>query len=85
MKDITAFIRRKENENRSLSILKTFIDIEKFLLTVISDEEQILHIKELNEQAEEEGYCEVTPNKLKTILNFWAIKNWIKKGNSGFY
>ena len=84
MKDITAFIRRKENENRSLSILKTFIDIEKFLLTVISDEEQILHIKELNEQAEEEGYCEVTPNKLKTILNFWAIKNWIKKETVDF-
>lgn len=78
-KDLTAFIKKKENKNRSLSILKSFVQIEKFLLTVLLDEEQILHIKELNEQAEENGCNEVTPNKLKTILNFWAIKNWIKR------
>ena len=55
------------------------MQIEKFLLSVLQKEEQIFHIKELNEKAEEEGCDGVTPNKLKTILNFWAIKNWIKR------
>ena len=78
-KDLTAFIRKKENKNRSLSILKSFWQIEKFLLTVLADEEKILHIKELNEQAEENECKNVTPNKIKTILNYWTIKNWIKR------
>jgi len=78
-KDLTAFIKKKENKNRSLNILKSFWQIEKFLLTILVNEETIFHIKELNEQAEENGCKEVTPNKLRTILNFWAIKNWIKR------
>lgn len=78
-KDLTAFIRKKENKNRSLGILKSFCQIEKFLLTVLSTEEKTFHLKELNEQAEEYGCKNVTPNKVKTILNFWVIKNWIKR------
>ena len=78
-KDLTAFIKRKENKNRSLSILKSFWQIEKFLLTVLENEEKVFHLKEINEQAEENGCQDVTPNKIITILNFWAIKNWIKR------
>ena len=78
-KDLAAYIKKKENKNRSLDILKSFWQIEKFLLSVVVREEQIFHIKELNEQAEENGCKNVTPDKLKTILNFWAIKNWIKR------
>lgn len=78
-KDLTAFIKKKENVNRSLGILKSFRQIEKFLLTVLENEEMVYHIKELNEQAEENGCIDVTPNKIKTIINFWAIKNWIKR------
>jgi ATP-dependent DNA helicase RecQ len=29
----------------------------------------------------QKGCKDVTPNKLKTIINFWAIKNWIKRHN----
>jgi len=78
-KDITAFIKRKENKNRSFAILKSFRSIESYLLTVLSNQETIFHIKELNEQAEQNGCKDVTPSKIKTILNFWGIKNWIKK------
>ena len=38
----------------------------------------------LNEQAEQKGCKDVTPNKIKTILNFWAIKNWIKRYNRDY-
>lgn len=78
-KDLTAFIRRKENKNRSLNILKSYIQIENFLLSIVERDEKTVHIKELNEQAEENGCRDVNPNKLKTILNFWAIKSWIKR------
>ena len=83
-KDLTAFIKKKENRNRSLTILKSFNQLENFLMTVFVKEEKTFHLKELNEQAEETGCVDVTPNKLKTIINFWMIKNWIKRQTSNY-
>ena len=77
--DLNAFIKKKDSKKNSLSILKTYGQIEKFLLTIICDEEKIIHLKELNEQAEASACEDVSPNKIKTILNLWAIKNWIKR------
>lgn len=82
-KDITAFIKRGESKNRSLQIFETFSKIENFLLPQIELEEKKFHLKELNERAEEE-FGNVTPAKIKTIINFWAIKNWIKRKNIAY-
>ncbi len=79
VKDLTAFIKQGENQNRSLNIVETFSQIENFLLPLFEEKEKTFHIKELNEDAEEKGCKDVTPNKIKTIINFWAIKNWIKR------
>lgn len=78
-KDLTAFIRKGEHKNRSLAIVETYGRIERFLLPFLEEEEKTYHLKELNEMAEEKGCDAVTPNKIKTIFNFWAIKNWIKR------
>ena len=78
-KDLTAFIKKGENKNRSLNIVDTFSKIENFLLPIIEEQEKVFHIKELNEQAEENGLDDISTNKIKTIFNFWAIKNWIKQ------
>lgn len=78
-KDLTAFIRRKESKNKSLQIVESFGKIENFLLPLIEEREKTFHIKELNENAEQSGCDEVSTNKIKTILNFWAVKNWIKR------
>ncbi|MHC1702364.1 MAG: RecQ family ATP-dependent DNA helicase [Tenuifilaceae bacterium] len=78
-KDLTAFIKKGENKNRSSSIVETYSKIENFLLPYFEETEKTFNLKELNEQAEENGCKDVTPNKLKTIINFWAIKNWIKQ------
>lgn len=83
-KDLTAFIKKGENINRSLKIVETFSQIENFLLPVFEEKEKTFHIKELNEDADEKGCKEVTPNKIKTIINFWAIKNWIKRHNEEY-
>lgn len=83
-KDLTAFIKKGENKNRSLSIVKSFGLIENFLCPLFEEQEKSFHIKELNEQAEENGCKDVSPSKIKTIINFWAIKNWIKRHNKDY-
>lgn len=80
-KDLTAFIKKGENKNRSLHIVQSFAKIENFLLSVIEEQEKTFHLKELNEEAEQKDCDDVSPNKIKTIINFWAIKNWIKRQN----
>jgi len=83
-KDLTAFIKKGENKNRSLNIVEAFGRIENFLLPLFEEQEKTFHIKELNEEAEEKGCEDVTPNKIKTLINFWAIKNWIKRQNQAY-
>ncbi len=81
-KDLTVFVKKHENANRSLNILRSYSNIEKLLLPILSDTERKVTIKELNDQLEEHGSKDVSPNKIKTILNIWAIKQWIKKYTS---
>lgn len=78
-KDLTAFIKKGENKNRSLNIVETFSKIENFLLPKMEEQEKIFHMKELNEDAEANGLNNVNIHQIKTIFNFWAIKNWIKR------
>lgn len=83
-KDLTAFIKKGEHKNRSLAITKSYGRIENFLCPLFEEQEKSFHIKELNEQAEESGCKDVSPTKIKTIINFWAIKNWIKRHNKDY-
>ncbi len=55
-----------------------------FFVPLFEEQEKTFHIKELNAQAEENGCKDVTPNKIKTLINFWAIKNWIKRHNKDY-
>jgi ATP-dependent DNA helicase RecQ len=83
-KDLTAFIKKGESKNKSLTILQLFSTLERFLLPKLELTEKQFHYKELNELAEREGFQDVSPKRLKTILNFWAIKNWIKQQHHDF-
>jgi len=86
-KDLTAFIKKDDSFNRSLSILKSYAKIENFLLPELEEQEKVFNLKELNEDALErlESNCiNVDPHKIKTVLNFWAIKNWIKRRNQNY-
>jgi ATP-dependent DNA helicase RecQ len=78
-KDLSVSIDKSENQNHDLKIVETYSKIEKYLLNILGDEEKVFNIKELNEQAEGQGYKNVTPDRILTILNFWAISKWIKK------
>lgn len=83
-KDLTAFIKRDHNKNRSFAIVKAISKMEDFLLKQVEEQEKTFHVKKLNELAEIQGCIDVSPNKLKTIINFWAIKNWIKRVNHDY-
>ncbi len=82
--DLTAFVKKSENKNRSLAIVQNFSMIENFLCPLISERQQSFHLKQLNEQAEAAGCKDVSPARIKTILNFWAIKNWIKRHHEDY-
>ena len=81
VKDLTAFIKQGENKNRSLDIVETFRKIEKCLLPLFDEKPKTFNVKQLTEYFEILECADVTPNKIKTIINFWAIKNWIKRQN----
>lgn len=83
-KDLTAFIKQGENSNKSLQLVEIYGKIENHLLPLFEQEEKKFHIKELNEQIETAGLEEVSPNRIKTILNFWSIKNWITRKTDPF-
>ncbi len=80
-KDLTAFISKQKEINKSLSIVKSYSQIEDFLLSHLSQNEKVLNIKEINEIALSKNIKNINPHKIKQILNYWAIKNWINKRN----
>lgn len=79
-RDLTAYIIKKEQRNRSLDIIKLYNSVERFLLKTIRDtEERTFNLKEIREEAEVELGRSISPDKIKTLINFWAEKNWIKR------
>jgi len=80
--DLTAFIKRGEAKTSSLKVVNSFGAIERCLLKFIDEHDRVFNLKELNESLEVAGCSDVSPNKIKTIINFWAIKNWIDRTNS---
>lgn len=80
-KDLTAFIKKAESVNKSLSIVESFRKQEELLLSHLKEIEAAYHLKEIIELFVKSGIKDSSLNKLKTIINFWAIKNWIKRHN----
>lgn len=80
-KDLTAFIKKGESSNRSLTTLERYKQLEELFLSSLSEELNTYNLKELNEHALTIGCKDASPNKIKTLINLWAIKNWIKRKN----
>ncbi len=78
-KDLTAFVNKGEHSNQSLKITAAYGQIEQYILPLLEEREKTFHLKELNQRMEEKGIPNISPEKIKIILNFWAIKHWIKK------
>ena len=78
-KDLTAYIGKDDTQNKSRNIVRKFNETELFLAEHIPDGHSSVDLKELNALAETSGHSSVDLDRMKTLLNFWAIKNWIKK------
>ncbi len=72
-KDLTAFIKRAESANKSLSIVESFRKQEELLLAQIKEGEAAYHLKEIIEGFIQSGIKDGSLNKLKTIINFGQL------------
>ena len=77
-KDMSAYINHEESQRNSEKLHKNYAKLEKYLFEIIQGDESVINFKELNESALSMG-IDSSVLKIKTILNFWSIKNWIKK------
>ncbi len=81
-RDITAYVYKGDSESRSRRILREFNEVENFLYPFLAGEKVVFDLKDLNETAEAQGLKSVNVKKMTAILNFWAIKGWIRKGRA---
>ncbi|MFC0261301.1 RecQ family ATP-dependent DNA helicase [Fontibacter flavus] len=78
-KDLQAFIRKSDALQKPMEIVENIGLLENYLLDQINSEAKIFQIKSLNEGAALEGLKGITPAKIRTVINYWAIKNWVSK------
>ncbi|MDQ3534450.1 MAG: RecQ family ATP-dependent DNA helicase [Bacteroidota bacterium] len=83
-KDLTSRIKTSESSNRSIKIFDDIRQIENSLLNHLEDFERDYSMKALNESIQRDGFDECNPQKLKTVLNLWAVTGWIKRKYSSF-
>jgi ATP-dependent DNA helicase RecQ len=83
-KDITAFVRKSEKAGQSLKRVKQYAQLEQFLHDRLEESETTYHLKEIHQQYTEQGHEEVGPTALKTLINFWSIKQWVKRQHADF-
>ena len=78
-KDLTAYIKKGDGENKSKLVVKRFESLENFLISKLKSGKSIFNLKELNEEAEAKGIKKVNVKDIKTILFFWMIHGLIEK------
>ncbi len=78
-KDLTAYMKKGDGENKSKLVVKHFEALEKFLISKLREGKTIFNLKELNEEAEANGIKKASVKDFKTILFFWMINGLIEK------
>lgn len=76
-KDLTVYMDDNGAMNKALNILHNYRKLEEFLLEQLPEEQTVLNIKVLNELTQGQGLKKVNPDQIKTILNYWVIKEYI--------
>lgn len=78
-KDLTAYAEESGLGYKAANILSSYIELERFILSKMTQTPSVKNIKELNELAGENGVKKPSPEKIKIILNFWTVKGLINK------
>jgi ATP-dependent DNA helicase RecQ len=77
-KDLTAELRSKK-EKKVFEALGAYFKLERFLFKILDEERTSVNFKELNEEAFKSGIRLTSVKRLKSLVNFWAIKGWLKQ------
>lgn len=78
-KDLTAYIKKSDTENKSLLILKKYQALEVFLLQYLEENGICLNYREINDKALSDGIKSSSVNAIKTLFYFWTIRSYIEK------
>ncbi|MCF0222795.1 MAG: AAA family ATPase, partial [Fibrobacter sp.] len=78
-RDLTAYIKKADGENKSKSIVNYFRELESFLISKLETGKTVFNLKELNEEAYNKGIKKSSVKDFKTIIYFWTINNLIEK------
>lgn len=66
-------------KSNTIRELKNTLQLERFLLSQISDKTRELNYKELNEAAQSQGMSFCTVKRIKTLLYFLRLKGYVRK------
>lgn len=80
--DLSAFIRRTDNKNKSAQIVTRFAKLEAFLINRLLVNPSDFSYKEVNNEAISSGIEKATVKDIKTIIYYWTIRRYIKKDNN---
>lgn len=78
-KDMSAFIRRSDTENKIRQNLERFLRLERYIVEKMQNQAGDYDLKALNEQAANDGIAGATVKNIRTIIYYWTIKGYIKK------
>ncbi len=76
--DMTAYIEKSKQMQALISHSGQMCRLSSDLLTLFNINDDTYNLKELNESLNELGNTHSSPRKIRTILNFWKVRNWIK-------
>lgn len=78
-KDLTAYVDEASGLQKELNSLHVYEKLEEFLLEKLTEEETVLSVKQLNEEAQGKRIRKSSTDRIITILNFWSVKKLIRK------
>lgn len=81
-RDMSAYIRRADSQNKSTQILERFAKLESFMIDELSEgklHSGLKEQKELNERAMKAGIPHSSAKNIRTVLYYWTIKSYIQK------
>ena len=79
MQDMSAYIMASDKENKASLILERFAKLELFLLGSLKDGICEVNLKELNEDAQQQGVPFASVKNIRTLINYYTIKKYIQK------
>ena len=78
-RDTTAILKKSDNVNKALDILKEYSDLEVFLASNLSGEVQVIDYRRLCDEALRKGIESASVQRIKTIIFYWTIKHFVTK------